>query len=159
MNQLMQADGDLDIGQRLAMVVEELQVRHESQRIGHRDDSGLDAHPVPSDACRESFGLVAPERLAAAHGVFAAEVENARAEVRQLQLRRPTGLPQYGRPGANDPRGRNVDARVDDGYLIKRWVVTVWQGSRPSGAVRVVRVPGGSSRRQTSVIGGPDEHA
>ena len=94
MDQLMQTNCDFDVGQRLAVVVQELQIGDEAERIGHRDDAGLQPDPVPGDACRLRFSFVAPQRLPSARGIVVAEVQYARTEVGQVQLRGATCLPQ-----------------------------------------------------------------
>ena len=90
----MQPDRGLDVGQRLAVIVEQLQVGHEAERIGHGDDAWLQPDPVPGDAGGLGFAFVAPERLAGAQARLVAEVQHPGAEMRQVQLRRAAGLPQ-----------------------------------------------------------------
>ena len=93
-NEPMQPDGGLDVGEFLALVVEQLQVGDEAEGIGHRDDARLQPDPVPGDACRLGFAFIAPEGLARAQARLVAEVQDPRAEMRQVKLRRAAGLPQ-----------------------------------------------------------------
>ena len=65
-HELMQLHGDLDLRQRLAAVVEQLEVGDEAERVGHRDHPGLDLDPIPGDAGGLLRGRISPERLAGA---------------------------------------------------------------------------------------------
>ncbi len=93
-NEPMQPDGGLDVGEFLALVVEQLQVGDEAEGIRHRDHSRQQADPIPGDARGALFAFVTPQRLARAGVAFVAEGQNAGAEVGEVQLRRPAGLPQ-----------------------------------------------------------------
>ena len=46
-HQLMELDRDLQLAERLTLLVQQLQIRHETQRVGHRDDAFLQLYPVP----------------------------------------------------------------------------------------------------------------
>ena len=70
------------VGERLALVVEQLEVGDEAERVGHRDDAGLDRDPVPGHARRLVLARLAPQRLAGARLLFVAESQHARAQVR-----------------------------------------------------------------------------
>ena len=63
---LMQLHRDLDLREGFAMLVEELEVGDEPERVGHRDHPGLHLDPVPGDARRLLRGRVSPEGLAGA---------------------------------------------------------------------------------------------
>ena len=65
-NKLMQLHRDLDLRQRFAVLVEQLEVGDEPERVGHGDHPGLDLDPVPGDARGLLRGRVSPERLAGA---------------------------------------------------------------------------------------------
>jgi len=93
-DELIKLHRDLDLGQRFALVVEELQVRDETERIGHRDDAILHFDPVPSHARGLLGGSVTPERLPAARRVLVSIAQDPCAQVLQLQLRGTAGLPQ-----------------------------------------------------------------
>lgn len=93
-DELMKLHGHLEIRQRLALVVEQLQVRDEAQRIGHRDDPLLQLDPVPGDAGGLGFSIVAPEGLAGARLIVIAKVQHASTEVREEELGRAARLPQ-----------------------------------------------------------------
>ena len=94
MDKLMQPNRGLDVGELLALIVEELQVGYEPEWIGHRDHTRLQPDPVPGDSCGLRFAFIAPERLAGAQTRLVAEAQNPRAEMRQVKLRRAAGLPQ-----------------------------------------------------------------
>ena len=93
-DELMQLHRDLDLGERFALFVEQLEVGDEAERVGHRDHAFLHLDPVPGNAGRLLRGRIAPERLAGARGLLVAVAEDARAQVLQMQLRRAAGLPQ-----------------------------------------------------------------
>ena len=94
-NELMQLHGHLDVGQGLAVIVEQLQVGDQAERVGHRDDARLNLDPVPRHPRRLPGDRVTPERLAGAGRlVVVAKTQHPGAQVRQVQLRRKAGLPQ-----------------------------------------------------------------
>ena len=146
MDELVQSERRLHVGEGFAVVVKKLEVGHQAERVAHGNDAWLQADPVPRDAGSASLVPVAPERLTGAKAQIVAEVQDSRAEMRQMQLRCTAGLPQYGRPGAHDPgRGRSglrvdVDSSTLDG-------IAVWQDRVRLQTVRVVRVMGKKSRR------------
>lgn len=92
--QLVQAQGGCKPVQRFAVFVEQLQVGDEPERVAHGNHALLQLDPIPGDAGGALVGFVAPQGLAAAKASVVAEVKDVRAEVRQLQLGRATGLPQ-----------------------------------------------------------------
>ena len=65
-DQLMQPDRNFQGGEGLALIVEQLEVGDEPERVGHGDHPGLDLDPVPGDARGLLRGRVSPERLAGA---------------------------------------------------------------------------------------------
>ena len=145
MDELVQTERGLQVGESLAVVVEEFEVGHQPERVAHGDDAGLQADPVPRDAGGAGLVLVAPERLPGAKAQFVAEAQDSRAEVRQMQLRCMAGLPQYGRPCAYDPSRSRGDLRVDvDSSTLDG--IAVWQARARLQTVRVVRVMGKKSR-------------
>lgn len=93
-DELMQPDRHFEIGQGLAFVVEQLQVRDKPKRIGHRHDATLQLDPVPGDARGLGFPLVAPECLTSAKGCVIAEAQHPGTKMREVQLRRAASLPQ-----------------------------------------------------------------
>lgn len=93
-HKLMQTDGDLDGGQGLPVIIEELEIGDETEGIGHGHDTWLQSDPVPGNAGGLRFTFVAPQSLAGAWVGVVAEVQHSGAQVRQVQLRRTTGLPQ-----------------------------------------------------------------
>ena len=93
-DELMQLDGDLDMGQRLTVIVEQFQVGDETERVGHGDDACLNLDPVPSHPRRLPRVRIAPERLAGAGRLVVAKTQHPGAQVRQVQLRGKAGLPQ-----------------------------------------------------------------
>lgn len=113
MDELVQAKRRFQVGEGLALVVEELQVGHEAERVAHRHHAGLQADPVPCDTGGARLVPVAPQRLTGAKAQIVAKVQDSGAEVRQMQLRRAAGLPQYGWPCAHDPGRCRGGRRVD----------------------------------------------
>src|SRR5204863_4918709 len=110
------------------------------------DDSWHQSNPIPGNAGRVIFALVAPQGLAGARAAVVTEVEYARAQVGEMKLGRAAGLPQYGRPRTDDPGRSHGGRQVDGELLIEQSVAPVWQGPRGLPAVRVVRVAGWMSR-------------
>lgn len=139
MDQLVQPHCRFEGREGLALVVEQLEVGHQAERIGHGDHPGHQPDPVPRHAGRVVLALVSPQGLACARAAFIAEVQNAGPEMRELKLRRPPGLPQYGWPGTDNPSWSDGGSQVDGELLIEQSVAPVWQ--RPAGlqSVRVVR--------------------
>ena len=93
-NELMELHRDLDLGEGLAALVEQLQVGDEAERVGHGHHALLNLDPVPGDTRGLLRGRVTPERLAGAWGLLVSVAQDARAQVLQMQLRRTAGLPQ-----------------------------------------------------------------
>lgn len=50
-NQLLQANGDLPIRERITARVQESDVRDDAKRVRHRDDPILNFDPVPGYSC------------------------------------------------------------------------------------------------------------
>ena len=93
-DKLMELDRGLEVGEGLAVIVYKLQVRDQTERVGHRDHALLQLDPVPCDAGGSLFAGLAPEGLAAAQAGVVAKTQHPSAEVGQMQLRRAAGLPQ-----------------------------------------------------------------
>ena len=93
-DELMKLHRDLGLVQRFPVLVEQLEVGDQAERVGHRHDALLHLDPVPGDAGGLLRGRVAPESLTGARGLLVAIAEDPCAHVLQVQLRRTTGLPQ-----------------------------------------------------------------
>lgn len=91
---LVQSDRSFGVGERLALFVEQLQVGDKAEWIGHGDDAGHEANPIPRhpSGTRVAFGT--PKGLAGARTLFVAEVQHPGAEMSEMELRRSAGLPQ-----------------------------------------------------------------
>ena len=59
-DELMKLHRDLGLVQRFPVLVEQLEVGDEPERVGHGDHPGLDLHPVPGDARGLLRGRVTP---------------------------------------------------------------------------------------------------
>ena len=146
MDELVQPDRRFQVREGLALIVEQLQVGDEAERIGHGDDARHQPDPVPGHAGRVVHAFFSPQGLAGAGAALVAEVQHSGSEVSEVKLRRPAGLPQYGRPGADNPSRSHGGSQVDGELLIEQSVAPVWQGRPRLQAVRVVRVVGWISR-------------
>ena len=94
MNELVQLDRHLDVGKRLAVIVEQFEIGNETERVGHRNDACLHFDPVPGHTGRLPRDRVAPKSLAGAGRLVVAKTQHTCAQMRQVELWRTTGLPQ-----------------------------------------------------------------
>jgi len=72
---LVQADRDLKLAQGFAALVEQAQVGHHPQRIGHRNYTALDLDPIPRDPGGAVVCCAAPKCLAATGRVLVAKTQ------------------------------------------------------------------------------------
>ena len=93
-NELVQPDRRFQVGKGLAMVIEELQVCDESERIGHRHHARQQPDPVPGNSGGAVLAFVTPQGLTGTRVGFVAEGQDSSTEVGKVQLRRSAGLPQ-----------------------------------------------------------------
>lgn len=125
MDELVQPDRRFQVREGLALVVEQLQVGDQAERIGHGDDARHQPDPVPGHASRVVHAFFSPQGLAGAGAALVAEVQHSGSEVSEVKLWRPAGLPQYGGPRTDDPGGGHHCCRVDFGFLVRGQVGSV----------------------------------
>lgn len=101
--------------QRSAIRIQQCEVGDHAEGVGNRQHALPQLHPIPGHAGRVARRRITPHRLAAAWADSIAKIQHTGSQVNQVQLGRCAGLPQYGRPGTDDPcRGHDI-GRVDDG--------------------------------------------
>lgn len=94
MNYLLKANGDLTFGQRFPVCIEELDVRHESERIRHCNHAISNLDPVPCNASCLIVVRLPPQRLATRGMHSVAGMQYASSEVCKRQVTHVANLPQ-----------------------------------------------------------------
>ena len=82
----IQPHRDLQLAQGLAVLVEETEVGHHPEWIGHRHDAALDLDPVPCHPRGAVVRRTAPQGLAAAGNLLVAKTQHSGPEVDQMKI-------------------------------------------------------------------------